>query len=167
MKLESIKEGTYTGDIAKTLVKNAEGFSPTIYQDTLGNDTIGYGFTLKTIISMGYVMPYDKIMPIPEADFILERLLKNIYNLINMNENLRINFAKQCPTVQAVFADMIYNLGFNGFTGFTTFLSYMDALQYDNAVIDLTNTLWYSQVKQRAIRNCFIILSHSSSLYLI
>ena len=166
MKLENIKSDSVY-DIAKTLIKNAEGFSPAVYSDTLGNYTIGYGFKTSDITSMGWVMPYKKLMTEEDADLILEKLLKNIDVSIKGDSNLMLIFVRQYPTVQAVFVDMIYNLGLASFCQFTTFLNYMNNLKYDNAVVDLTNSLWYSQVKSRAIRNCFIILSHSSSLYLI
>ena len=170
MKIQNVKVNkNYDNlfDIAKSLVQNAESFSPIVYSDSLGNKTIGYGFDLIDVVSQGWLAPNTTTISLESADFILTRLLWKIFYQIENSADIRVCYDKQTDTVKAVFVDMIYNLGFKGFSEFVVFLNYMNVLQYDDAVVDLTNSLWYSQVKTRAIRNCFIILSHSNSLYLI
>ena len=168
MKIQKSEHSVFSD--AKTLIKNAEGFSSLIYIDTLGNDTIGYGFDLADLISKGFLPSNTRTITPADADLILDKIINTIFYQIyqiDMLDNIKACYNKQYGTVQAVFIDMIYNLGFKGFSEFVVFLSYMNDLKYNEAVIDLTNSLWYSQVKQRAIRNCFIILNHSDSLYLI
>ena len=167
MKLisKSSKNIKTLSDTAKTLIENAEGFSPTWYDDTTGNLTIGYGFKMGGMAQKyGLEVYKDKLMTEQEADIILIKIINEIIAVLQTQllffKNLTVNKA-------AVLIDMSYNLGIGQFYQFYTFLSYMEENRIDNAVADLTTTLWYNQVKNRAIRNCFNLYAQPDNLYLI
>ena len=149
------------------LIRNAEGFSAKWYEDPRGNPTIGYGFT-RTGFAKEYLSPFilnpSKLMAISEARVILSDIITNINDdliaQLNFFDELSIN-------KQAVLIDMAYNLGMTQFLTFDTFLSYLKAGRIDDAVNDLTNTLWYNQVKNRAIRDCLNLYAQDKNYYLI
>ena len=167
MKLisKSSKNIKTLSDTAKTLIENAEGFSPTWYDDTTDNLTIGYGFKMGGMAQKyGLEVYKDKLMTEQDADIILIKIINEIIAVLQTQllffKNLTINQA-------AVLIDMSYNLGIGQFYLFYTFLSYMEENRIDNAVADLTTTLWYNQVKNRAIRDCFNLYAKPDNLYLI
>lgn len=154
--------------VANDLITNAEGFISHWYTDTFGNKTIGYGFKASGY-AKNYLSPYllnpDELMTAQEAKTILGAIVLSINNeLANTTQlfaaNLSIN-------QKAVLLDMAYNLGMAQFLTFDTFLSYLKAGRIDNAVCDLTNTLWYNQVKNRAIRDCLNLYAQDNNYYLI
>ncbi|MHB8388231.1 MAG: glycoside hydrolase family protein [Acidobacteriaceae bacterium] len=58
---------------------------------------------------------------------------------------------------QLAIIDMIFNLGDAGFDEFGTFIGLLKSGMYISAANDLTTTLWYKQVGQRAVRIASII----------
>ena len=159
MKLITLSgEGTLT--LGLMLIKNAEGFSEVPYKDSLGNWTIGYGFDMAT-------SEFSNLTEITEtqADAILKQKIVRILSTKIKGMTL---YDYGTKTTNAVLLDMCYNLGVEGLSSFDTFLTYIMQGKNEEAVADLTNTLWYSQVKERAVRNCLnILLKNESYLYLI
>ena len=169
MKLINNPYGNYNYlDIAKDLIMNAEGFISHWYIDSFGNKTIGYGFEAsgyaKNYISQYLLNPNESIT-FQEAKMILGDIVNDInYELTNTTQ---LFTAKLSINQKAVLIDMAYNLGMAQFMTFDTFLSYLRAGRIDDAVNDLTNTLWYNQVKNRAIRDCLNLYEQDSNYYLI
>ena len=154
-------------ETAQTLIINAEGFSPVWYQDTMGNNTIGYGFKMNGMAyqyGLNAYIDIGKTITIDEANKILDKIITEIMVDLDARfpffHNLQINQG-------AVLIDMAYNLGLRQFYAFAIFLSYIEKGQIDNAVADLTDTLWYNQVKNRAVRDCFNLFAQVGNLYLI
>ena len=149
-------------ETAELLIQNAEGFSPTWYKDSFGNDTIGYGFK-----AGGMAQKYlGGMQTITEQEGI--DILYEIISDIVISLNAGLSFFKGLQKNQkAVLIDMAYNLGLNQFYTFNLFIYYMGLEQFDDAVADLTQTLWYNQVKNRAIRDCFNLFAQEGNLYLI
>ena len=161
MKLITLSsEGTMT--LALMLIKNAEGFSNVPYKDSLGNWTIGYGFNM-SLPEFSDIKHIDEI----EADSILRvRIMEISSGIINNISITEYGYGGKINT--AILIDMAYNLGIEGLSLFNTFLSYLRLGKNAQAVADLTNTLWYSQVKERAVRNCLnILLNNPNYLYLM
>ncbi len=152
-------------DTAKALIINAEGFSPAWYSDTAGNLTIGYGFKMGGMAQKyGLGSFRHKLMTEQEATDILTPIITEITTLLSMD----LLWFKEISINQgATLADMAYNLGLSQFYGFNTFLGYIAKGEIDNAVADLTTTLWYNQVKNRAVRDCFNLFAQVGNLYLI
>ena len=167
MKLINNAEPNYLS-VANELIINAEGFMSHWYIDSFGNKTIGYGFKAsgyaKNYLSQ-YLLNPDELMARYEANTILGYIIKDINNeLVNTEQLFNVNLS---INKKAVLIDMAYNLGMAQFLTFDTFLSYLKAGRIDNAVNDLTNTLWYNQVKNRAIRDCLNLYANDSNFYLI
>ncbi|MDA8303546.1 MAG: hypothetical protein M0016_00015 [Deltaproteobacteria bacterium] len=143
---------------ALTLIKNAEGFSSTVYTDTTGHKTIGYGFNME---AMGIT---QETMTIFEAQDILEKKVLEIRQQIFLPED---SFEKFTMNEKAVMLDMAYNLGVAEFFKFDNFLKYINQGNYEYAATDLTNTLWYKQVGQRAVRDILNLCMNDKYLILI
>ena len=156
---KSIKSEKDVNILSLVLIKNAEGFSPIPYLDRLGNRTIGYGFNMSLPQFSNY-----KAMTEMDASDLLFAFIEKLYPVVLS----KICFGKEySENIMSVLMDMSYNLGIEGLSNFDSFLSLLRLGKIDNAVSDLTNTLWYSQVGQRAIRNCFNLLTTKNYLYLI
>ena len=154
--------------VANELITNAEGFISHWYTDAFGNKTIGYGFKAsgyaKNYISQ-YLLNPNELITVQEAKTILDYIVKDINNeLVNTEQLFNVNLS---INKKAVLIDMAYNLGMAQFLTFDTFLSYLKAGRIDNAVCDLTNTLWYNQVKNRAIRDCLNLYAQDTNYYLL
>ena len=154
--------------VANELITNAEGFISHWYIDSFGNKTIGYGFKAsgyaKNYISQ-YLLNPNELITVQEAKTILDYIVKDINNeLVNTEQLFNVNLS---INKKAVLIDMVYNLGMVQFLTFDTFLSYLKAGRIDNAVCDLTNTLWYNQVKNRAIRDCLNLYAQDNNYHLI
>lgn len=59
------------------LIKKWEGFKPEVYQDVVGIDTIGYGFTAPALKRIGE--PFPEVVTKRKADRLLSRLLVGHY----------------------------------------------------------------------------------------
>ena len=165
MKLITNNNNKTLQETAQLLIENAEGFSSTWYQDSMGNDTIGYGFKAGGM-AQKYNLDLYKSRPMTELEGIL--ILENIISEIGIALRMKLPFFINLPINQAaVLIDMAYNLGLRQFYAFAIFLSYIEKGQIDNAVADLTDTLWYQQVKNRAVRDCFNLYAQPTNLYLM
>ena len=154
--------------VANDLITDAEGFTAYWYNDIFGNKTIGYGFKAsgyaKNYLSQ-YLLNPNELMTIQEAKTILEYIITDINN--ELANTTQLFDAELSINKKAVLIDMAYNLGMAQFLTFDTFLSYLKAGRIDNAVNDLTNTLWYNQVKNRAIRDCLNLYAQDTNYYLL
>ena len=138
------------------ITKRYEGFSPTIYKDTLGNKTIGYGFNIYD----PYVfkkLPEDVTSgkrPIKreEADIIFNNLYshaqKDAVNWIGEE-----TYSELSPERQEVINDMSYNLGSVKLSKFKELKKALQNGDYDKAAEEMKDSDWYSQVKNRAKEN--------------
>ena len=117
-------------------IKKHEGFSPKVYQCTEGYDTIGYGFTIKDL-------EIDKDV----ADLILMKKLHTLLQRITIAfpwfENID-NIAK------SVVVNMCYQLGLRGFSQFKKTIYYLETEQYEEASMEMLDSLWAKQTPNRA-----------------
>ena len=117
-------------------IKRHEGFEPKVYQCTEGYDTIGYGFTIKDL-------EIDKDV----ADLILMKKLHTLLQRITIAfpwfENID-NIAK------SVVVNMCYQLGIRGFSKFKKTIYLLETEQYEEASIEMLNSLWAKQTPIRA-----------------
>ena len=117
-------------------IKKHEGFEPKVYQCTEGYDTIGYGFAIK-----------DLIIDRDVADLILMKklhtLLQRIAIAFHWFENID-NIAK------SVVVNMCYQLGIRGFSKFKKTIYLLETEQYEEASIEMLNSLWAKQTSNRA-----------------
>lgn len=119
-------------------LKEAEGRSPRMYEDTLGNLTIGYGHALKT--------------GPPLSDAAMDQILED--DLADAeNRCRRFAWFDQLDDVrQAVIVEMAFNLGLGGLAGFRKMIDALIAARYDEAAEELLDSRYARQVGARARR---------------
>jgi lysozyme len=117
-------------------IKKHEGFVAIVYKDSLGIDTIGYGFAIKDL-------ELDKDI----CDLILERKLEDLMSRV---EN-KFNWYKYMPQeIKDVVVEMCYQLGVSGFSKFKKTISYLQNKQWEDASIEMLDSLWARQTPNRA-----------------
>jgi lysozyme len=121
----------------KESVEKHEGFSRKVYKDTLGIDTIGYGFAIK-----------DLVLESDIASILLDRKLTDlILQCFN-----RFQWLSRQPTViQETVIEMCYQLGVRGFSKFVKTISFLDEGDYQKASIEMLRSKWAAQTPNRAI----------------
>ena len=92
-------------------IKKHEGYVGIVYKDSLGIDTIGYGFAIKDL-------ELDRDI----CDIILERKLHNLEDSVNFKFGW---FMYMPQEIKDVILDMCYQLGVNGFSKFKKTISYL------------------------------------------
>ncbi|MEM4066715.1 MAG: hypothetical protein QXV17_07635, partial [Candidatus Micrarchaeaceae archaeon] len=131
-----------------------EGFRENWYKDSLGNETIGYGFT----------KPFLQAQNITIKNTIEEKeAFKIVFDWVEHNLH---EFIYHSKSVIIALLDMLYNLG-NQLYSFDTFFEYLKDKNYTMASYDLTQTLWTRQVKTRAIKDIVNISIHSNIYYVL
>ena len=117
-------------------VKLSEGFRDRVYKDTLGIDTIGYGFAIK-----------DLVIDEDIAEMILRRKLEKLVE----DTNKRFSFLKDLPEqAQDVIYEMCYQLGITGVSKFKKTLAYLENYEYRMASVEMLDSKWARQTPNRA-----------------
>ena len=117
-------------------IKKHEGFRSTVYQCTEGYDTIGYGFAIK-----------DLIIDEDVANLIL---MKKLHKLL---ERILIAFPwfkDIADKAKSVVVNMCYQLGLSGFSKFKKTIYLIETQQYEDASIEMLDSLWAKQTPNRA-----------------
>ncbi len=117
-------------------IKYHEGFRSTVYQCTEGYDTIGYGFAIK-----------DLVLDEDIAELILLRKLEKLQHRIASVFGWWYNSPK---TVKNVVTNMCYQLGISGFSKFKKTIYLIETEQYEEASIEMLDSLWHRQTPDRA-----------------
>ena len=117
-------------------IKKHEGFRSTVYKCTEGYDTIGYGFAIK-----------DLELDEDIAELILMRKLDNLQKRIASVFGWYYNSPKE---VQDIVTNMCYQLGISGFSKFKKTVYYLETEQYEEASIEMLDSLWAKQTPNRA-----------------
>jgi len=124
-------------------VKLSEGFRDRVYKDTLGIDTIGYGFAIK-----------DLVLDEDIAEMILRRKIDNLID----RANKRFKFLKDLPReAQDVIYEMCYQLGVTGVSKFKKTLLYLENEEFRMASKEMLDSRWARQTPNRAKRLSEII----------
>tara|TARA_R100000808_G_C2100349_1_gene117637 strand:- start:203 stop:607 length:405 start_codon:yes stop_codon:yes gene_type:complete len=118
-------------------IKKHEGFRSEVYKDTLGIDTIGYGFAIK-----------DLVMDQDIAEKILKRKVENLIKRIKQKFPWYSDIPEEA---QDVVANMCYQLGVGGFSKFKKTIKYISEKKWDDASIEMLDSLWARQTPNRAI----------------
>ena len=115
-----------------------EGLRLRPYKCTAGKTTIGVGRNLD-----------DVGLSQDEAMYLLERDIDRV----EADLDARFSWWRQMtPARQAVLADMCFNLGLGRLSGFVNTLKAMQDGRYDDAAKGMLDSLWASQVGNRAQR---------------
>ena len=122
-------------DLKESIIKN-EGYVGIVYKDSLGIDTIGYGFAIKDL-------ELDKDI----CDIILERKLKDLESRVKLKFGWYPFMPKE---IQDVVMEMCYQLGVTGFSKFVKTITYLKDKDFKNASIEMLDSLWAKQTPNRA-----------------
>ena len=117
-------------------IKRHEGFEPRVYKCTEGVDTIGYGFAIK-----------DLHLDEDIAELILMRKIQKLLEGIIVAFSWFENSPKE---VKFVVTNMCYQLGLRGFSKFKQTIYYLETEQYEEASLEMLDSLWAKQTPNRA-----------------
>jgi lysozyme len=117
-------------------IKKHEGFEPKVYECTEGYDTIGYGFAIKDLV-------LDKDI----ADLIL---MKKLHKLLQRIVVAFPWFKDINNTAKSVIVNMCYQLGLSGFSKFKKTIYLLETEQYEEASVEMLDSLWAKQTPNRA-----------------
>ena len=125
-------------------IKQNEGYRSRVYKDSLGIDTIGYGFAIK-----------DLELEEDVCEIILERKLEKLIDRVNN----KFKFLKDLPEdAQEVLYEMCYQMGVSGVSKFKKTLLYLENREFRMASIEMLDSKWAkSDSPQRAKRLSDII----------
>ena len=117
-------------------IKKHEGYVGVVYKDSLGIDTIGYGFAIK-----------DLELDADICDIILERKLKALQDMIK----IKFKWYGYMPQeIKDVVMEMCYQLGVGGFSKFKKTIAYLQNQQFHDASVEMLDSLWAKQTPNRA-----------------
>ena len=117
-------------------IKEHEGFRSTVYQCTEGYDTIGYGFAVK-----------DLELTEQMAEKILIRKIAELESKISK----KFEWYHTAPQeAKEVVINMCYQLGLSGFSKFKKTIYLLETEQYEEASVEMLDSLWAKQTPRRA-----------------
>ena len=122
-------------DLIKSIKQN-EGYVKNVYKDSLGKDTIGYGFPIK-----------DLELEEDLCDIILDRKLKI---LISRIESKFQWYKYMPPEVKNVVIEMCYQMGVYGFSCFKKTIAYLQDKKWNEASVEMLDSRWAEQTPNRA-----------------
>ena len=117
-------------------IKKHEGFRSTVYQCTEGCDTIGFGFAIK-----------DLELDEDVAHIILVRKIEKLQKRIASRFGWFYNSPEE---VKDVVTNMCYQLGLAGFSKFKKTIYLIETEQYEEASVEMLDSLWAKQTYNRA-----------------
>ena len=117
-------------------IKESEGFRSSVYDDSLGIPTIGYGFAIK-----------DLYLTREDCDRILERKVAEL----KIRVHNKFPFIITLPeSVQDVMIECCYQLGVSGFSNFRKTLAYLEDHNFKEAAVEMLDSKWAKQTPNRA-----------------
>ena len=136
----------------KTRIKQHEGFVPSVYEDTLGFKTIGFGhlvtekdnFVVGEIYSpeeLEGVFNQDYDIAVADGKLIIETMIKSFDSLTD----------KQKEVVESVIIEMCFNLGRPRVLKFKMFIQALNDKDFRKAADEMMDSRWAVQVKERAL----------------
>ena len=129
-------------------IKEHEGFRASVYDDSLGIPTIGFGFAIK-----------DLELDLDIAEEILKRKLKNLVKRVHN----RFHWVSDAPKpIQEVVYNMCYQMGVSGFSKFKKTIQYLADKNYDKASKEMLDSRWARQTPNRAIELSNIVKAQSN-----
>ena len=130
-------------------IKENEGFSNKVYEDTLGYSTVGYGFLLAALTADELALNGGKYEPMSKetADKILKLKLEKLTAAVFAT----FDWLKEKPqNVQEVVIEMAYQLDVSKVKKFVITMHHIRAGEYRAAYQSGMNSLWAKQTPNRA-----------------
>jgi GH24 family phage-related lysozyme (muramidase)/uncharacterized protein (DUF2345 family) len=124
-----------------------EGYRTTVYPDSLSNPTAGIGHLLRT----NEIAQYPVGSPI-SAEQIEIWYEQDVATAIKIAQDLIGDAWSSLSDIRKrAVCDLAYNLGRPRLSKFTKFICGMQLRNYHVAVLELRNSLWFTQVGQRGV----------------
>tara|TARA_Y100000593_G_scaffold93123_1_gene186858 strand:+ start:646 stop:1050 length:405 start_codon:yes stop_codon:yes gene_type:complete len=120
----------------KDSIKKNEGYRKMVYKDSLGIDTIGYGFAIK-----------DLELDQDICDIILDRKIKELSKRVNSTFAW---YRYMPPEIKDVVMEMCYQMGVYGFSCFKKTISFLQNKQFHDASLEMLDSRWAEQTPVRA-----------------
>ena len=122
----------------KKMIKRHEGFRSTVYKDSLGYLTGGYGHAFLEGSPISDTVAYMLF----EEDY---KQASSDFDAFCKKYNLTLD-----STRQSVLIDMLFNMGLTKVLKFKKMIAALQECDYKKASIEMLDSLWAKQVGQRA-----------------
>lgn len=124
-------------------LKRDEGFRSTVYLDSKGKKTIGYGTKLPISKQEREAVEFDGIMlSKQQAEELLVMRLNRKKKILN-NELRWLIYHP--PEVKKILYNMAYQMGVKGVLGFKKTLAFIKNREYKKASIEMLDSKWYKE----------------------
>lgn len=130
-------------------LKKHEGFRENVYKDTLGLDTVGYGFLVSALQADERELNGGKVEPMSRevADKILELKIDKLKKEVFFN----LTWLYQKPqAIKDALMNMAYQMGVRGLLSFKNSLALIEAGNYSEAADNMLKSKWATQTPSRA-----------------
>ena len=117
-------------------IKRHEGYKPRVYTCSEGYDTIGYGFAIKDLVLDEEISTFILMKK-------LNTLLERIIIAFPWFQDINV-------IAKGVVINMCYQLGLRGFGKFKKTIYLLETEQYEDASVEMLNSLWAKQTYNRA-----------------
>ena len=140
----------------KERIKEHEGFRDTVYLDSLGKRTVGYGhLCVEDHWEDG--KKYDK-------EYLDEIFDKDFQNAADQCEDLCNDYELDLPeTVTDVLIEMIFQLGIGNVMKFKKCLAALKEKDFETASLEMLDSRWASQTPSRAEKLSLIVKEAAGS----
>ena len=122
----------------RTEIKKHEGYSATVYVDSVGVPTVGYGHALL----QGSKIPHMVAELLFDQDF--DIAVKD-YEILTLRWSINLD-----PVRRGVLVNMLFNMGMSRVSKFQKMLTVLQAGDYDKAADEMLDSRWATQVGKRA-----------------
>ncbi len=125
----------------------AEGWRSEVYLDSLGKETIGFGFLVKELN-----------LTKEEGMIILKRYVNERIESISKTQKWVLDMP---PQIQKVFVSMVYQMGLSGVLRFKKMIAYMKESNWRMASVEMLDSKWArSDSPKRALKYAEIVKEH-------
>ena len=125
----------------KDRIKKHEGFRNTVYSDSLGKATIGYGHLLTEDDDFEEGIQYDKSL--------LENLFDKDFNRSAYNAEQLLEGIDICDTAREIIVEMVFQLGIGGVSKFKKMFEALRKKDYNEAAEQMLDSQWRVQTPKR------------------
>jgi len=125
----------------KDRIKKHEGFRNTVYLDSLGKATMGYGHLLTEDDDFEEGIQYDKSL--------LEVLFDKDFNRSAYNAEQLLEGIDICDTAREIIVEMVFQLGIGGVSKFKKMFEALRKKDYNEAAEQMLDSQWRVQTPKR------------------
>lgn len=136
--------------VLETILKAEEGCSLSVYQDTLGNDTVGYGHLICDDDNLPNPITQDQAEQLLQAD--MEDAIYDTNDALSWVKSLDENRA-------AIIYSMVFQMGIDKVLLFRTTLPAIQSGRWQDAHDAMLASVWAKQTPARAARHAEVILT--------